>query len=182
MLTDCSHHCNASSTISAQWIFDGLLSWRPGSPVPEPQVEGGFVEVDKRTSLCDHARQLHSEGLHGALALRQGLRVDISYRQIADVVPSVKHLQALLRNLEPKIFFNCQAPLLQIVPAPLLQKLSIQQLARVIASGGPLVYFDEASFNLWLRNRRTWTPRVEPVKYPLGRNRGKGITVMGAIS
>ncbi len=56
------------------------------------------------------------------------------------------------------------------------------QLAKVIAEGVPLVYFDEASFNLWLRNRRTWTPRFEPIKYPLGKNRGKGITVMGAIS
>ena len=56
------------------------------------------------------------------------------------------------------------------------------QLARVIASGVPLVYFDEASFNLWLRNRKTWTPKEEPIKYPLGRNRGNGITVMGAIS
>ena len=56
------------------------------------------------------------------------------------------------------------------------------QLAKVIAEGKPLVYFDEASFNLWLRNRKTWTPSDDPIKYPLGRNRGKGITVMGAIS
>ena len=56
------------------------------------------------------------------------------------------------------------------------------QLAKVIAAGTPLVYFDEASFNLWLRNRKKWTPNEEPIKYPLGRNRGKGITVMGAIS
>ena len=56
------------------------------------------------------------------------------------------------------------------------------QLAKVIAAGTPLVYFDEASFNLWLRNRKTWTPVDEPIKYPLGKNRGKGITVMGAIS
>ena len=56
------------------------------------------------------------------------------------------------------------------------------RLAKTIAEGVPLLYFDEASFNLWLRNRRTWTPRVDPVKYPIGRNRGKGITVMGAIS
>jgi len=33
------------------------------------------------------------------------------------------------------------------------------RLAKVIASGKPLVYFDEASFNLWLRNRKTWTPK-----------------------
>jgi transposase len=44
------------------------------------------------------------------------------------------------------------------------------------------VYFDEASFNLWLRAKRTWTPRELPIKYPLNKNRGKGITVMGAIS
>jgi hypothetical protein len=55
-------------------------------------------------------------------------------------------------------------------------------LAKVIASGEPLVYFDEASFNLWLRSRRTWTPKTEPIKYPLNKNRGKGVTVMGAIS
>jgi len=56
------------------------------------------------------------------------------------------------------------------------------KLAKVIAAEEPLVYFDEASFNLWLRNRKTWTPKIEPVKYPLNKNRGKGITVMGAIS
>ncbi len=44
------------------------------------------------------------------------------------------------------------------------------------------MYFDEASFNLWLRNKRTWTPKIEPVKYPINKTRGKGITVMGAIS
>ena len=56
------------------------------------------------------------------------------------------------------------------------------KLAKIIAEGLPLIYFDEASFNLWLRNKRTWTPKQEPVKYPIGKNRGKGITVMGAIS
>ena len=55
-------------------------------------------------------------------------------------------------------------------------------LAKVIAIGRPLVYFDEASFNLWMRNRKTWTPRDQPIKYPLKKCRGKGITVMGAIS
>jgi transposase len=56
------------------------------------------------------------------------------------------------------------------------------RLAKVVASGKPLVYFDEASFNLWLRNKRTWTPKLEPIKYPINKSRGKGITVMGAIS
>ena len=41
------------------------------------------------------------------------------------------------------------------------------KLAKVIQSGTPLVYFDEASFNLWLRNRKTWTPLVDPIKYML---------------
>ena len=53
------------------------------------------------------------------------------------------------------------------------------KLAKVIASGNPLVYFDEAGFNLWLRNKRTWSPRALPIQYPLNKNRGKGITVMG---
>ena len=44
------------------------------------------------------------------------------------------------------------------------------------------MYLDEASFNLWLRNKKTWTPRDEPVKYPLNKERYKGITVIGAIS
>ena len=56
------------------------------------------------------------------------------------------------------------------------------RLAKVIADGGPLVYLDEASFNLWLRNKKTWTPRQEPVKYPLNKDRYSGITVIGAIS
>ena len=53
------------------------------------------------------------------------------------------------------------------------------RLAKIIAEGLPLIYFDEASFNLWLRNKRTWTPKLEPVKYPIGKNRGKGITKEG---
>jgi len=41
------------------------------------------------------------------------------------------------------------------------------RLAKVILAETPLVYFDEASFNLWLRNRRSWSPLVEPIKYKL---------------
>ena len=66
--------------------------------------------------------------------------------------------------------------------APIAVENFAVRLAKTIATGEPLVYFDEASFNLWLRNKRTWTPKTMPVKYPLNKNRGKGITVMGAIS
>ena len=69
-----------------------------------------------------------------------------------------------------------------IARSPAVVEAFAVRLAKVIAEGLPLLYFDEASFNLWLRNKRTWTPKIDPVKYPIGRNRGKGITVMGAIS
>ena len=44
-----------------------------------------------------------------------------------------------------------------------------------------LVYFDEASFNLWMRHRKTWGHQGCPVKMVLNKVRGKGVTVFGAI-
>jgi len=75
-------------------------------------------------------------------------------------------------------YIYCQA----LAKHPAAVEAFSMKLAKVIRSGEPLVYFDEASFNLWLRGRKTWSPTVNPIKYPLGKNRGKGITVMGAIS
>ena len=57
-----------------------------------------------------------------------------------------------------------------------------EKLARLIQSGVPLVYFDETSFNLWLRNRKTWTFRDMPVKWVFNKARGHNITVYGGIS
>jgi transposase len=58
----------------------------------------------------------------------------------------------------------------------------VVELSKLTRSGVPLIYFDEASFNLWLRIRRTWCSVDEPVKMMLNKGRGNGITVMGAIS
>jgi transposase len=55
-------------------------------------------------------------------------------------------------------------------------------LARMILDDKIIVYFDESSFNLWMRGNRTWTPKDFPIKWSLNQNRGQGITVMGAIS
>jgi transposase len=44
-----------------------------------------------------------------------------------------------------------------------------------------MVYFDEASFNLWMRHRKTWGMQGRPVKMLLNKVRGKGVTVFGAV-
>ena len=55
-------------------------------------------------------------------------------------------------------------------------------LARLIKEKMPLVYFDESSFHMWMRNTRTWTPPDYSVKHAFPKFRGTGITVFGAIS
>jgi hypothetical protein len=56
------------------------------------------------------------------------------------------------------------------------------RLAALIKQGAPVLYFDEASFNVWMRNRRTWTSRERPVKMVINERRIPGLTVFGAIS
>ena len=49
------------------------------------------------------------------------------------------------------------------------------KLARMIEQPAlNLVYFDEASFNLWMRHRKTWGLQGCPVKMVLNKVRGKG--------
>ena len=45
-----------------------------------------------------------------------------------------------------------------------------------------IVYTDESSFNMWMKMKSTWMNTSEPVKIILNKNRGQGITVIGAIS
>ena len=66
-------------------------------------------------------------------------------------------------------------------PVSAIEKFAVE-LAKKTRAGLPLIYFDEASFNLWLRNRRTWTPKDFPIRMVLNKSRGAGITVFGAIS
>jgi transposase len=44
-----------------------------------------------------------------------------------------------------------------------------------------IIWGDEASFNCWMRSRRTWSTKEEPVKVVLNEKRNSGITVYGAI-
>ena len=44
-----------------------------------------------------------------------------------------------------------------------------------------IIYGDEASFNCWMRSKKTWTSYEEPVKIVLNEKRNTGITVYGAI-
>jgi hypothetical protein len=43
------------------------------------------------------------------------------------------------------------------------------------------VYFDESAFNMWLRPRKTWQDPSAPVTLVLNKDRGKNVTVYGAI-
>ena len=54
-------------------------------------------------------------------------------------------------------------------------------MARRIEKKQLVVYFDETSCNMWMRKRMTWSSRDEPVKMHLNRDRGHGVTVLGAI-
>lgn len=54
-------------------------------------------------------------------------------------------------------------------------------IARRVERKELLVYFDETSCNMWMRKRMTWSTRLNPVKMTLNKDRGKGVTVLGAI-
>ena len=45
----------------------------------------------------------------------------------------------------------------------------------------PVVYFDESSFNMWMRKNKTWMHPDEPIPVVLNKNRGENVTVYGAI-
>ena len=62
-----------------------------------------------------------------------------------------------------------------------MMKFSLH-LARLVQQKRPVVYFDESSFNMWMRNTRTWTPSDYSVKWAYPKFRGTGVTVFGAIS
>jgi len=55
-------------------------------------------------------------------------------------------------------------------------------LARLVEQGKVVVYFDESSFNLWMRSRKTWCNPANPVRWVHNKFRGSGVTVYGAIS
>ena len=57
----------------------------------------------------------------------------------------------------------------------------VVDLARRVEQDQLIVYFDETSCNMWMRKRMTWCTRDRPVRMILNPNRGKGVTVMGAI-
>ena len=54
-------------------------------------------------------------------------------------------------------------------------------LADVIMSKAPLIYMDEAAVNMWLRGKKTWSTRNEPVRMNLNVAQGEGVTIMGSI-
>lgn len=54
-------------------------------------------------------------------------------------------------------------------------------LARRIEQNQNIVYFDETSCNMWMRKRYSWCQGDNPVRMHLNRDRGQGITIMGAI-
>ena len=57
----------------------------------------------------------------------------------------------------------------------------VVDLARRIQRKELVVYFDETSCNMWHRKRMSWSTRNQPVKMHLNRDRGHGVTVLGAI-
>ena len=65
---------------------------------------------------------------------------------------------------------------------PFNQRLTFaKKLSDHILKGNHVVYMDEASVHMWLRQTRTWCTRENPILTPLQRNRGKGCTMMLGI-
>ena len=56
------------------------------------------------------------------------------------------------------------------------------ELSRMLDSQELIIYGDEASFNCWMRSKRTWSTKEEPIKVVLNEKRNSGITVYGAPS
>ena len=44
-----------------------------------------------------------------------------------------------------------------------------------------VIYFDESSFNMWIRKRKTWQHPDEPVRLLINKERGTNVTLFGAI-
>jgi len=55
------------------------------------------------------------------------------------------------------------------------------ELAELFNNKQNIVYFDEAAFNMWLRPRKTWQNPTHPVRLVINKDRGKNVTVYGAI-
>ena len=55
------------------------------------------------------------------------------------------------------------------------------ELAQLVYDDKVVIYFDESSFNMWLRGRKTWQHPDEPVKLLINKARGTGVTLYGAI-
>lgn len=55
------------------------------------------------------------------------------------------------------------------------------ELAQLIHEDRVLLYFDESTFNMWMRGRKTWQHPDEPVPLMINKDRGTSITVYGAI-
>ena len=55
-------------------------------------------------------------------------------------------------------------------------------LAKLIQQQALIVYTDESSFHMWMKMKATWMHASDPIKITLNKNRGNGITVIGAIS
>ena len=56
------------------------------------------------------------------------------------------------------------------------------KLTQMIFEKRSIVYFDESSFNSWMRPSHTWSTKQDPVKMVINENRFGGVTVYGAIS
>ena len=55
------------------------------------------------------------------------------------------------------------------------------ELAQMIKENKAIVFFDESSFNMWMRPRKTWHNPEEPVTIMINKDRGHNVTVYGAI-
>ena len=96
MDTDCTHHCDSFAAVLVQHILNRVDKRGPCFSVAQPQVEGGFIEIDKWGARLNHLGQLHGEAFCSGGAPRQRLRIQVADYPILDLVANVKLLQAFL--------------------------------------------------------------------------------------
>jgi transposase len=61
-----------------------------------------------------------------------------------------------------------------------LRRFAIE-IGDLVEKDKPIVYFDESSFNMWMRKSKTWMRYNEPIPVVLNKTRGENVTVYGAI-
>lgn len=101
-ITYCSHKCNTTVTLIAQWKCNSLVLIRPSLALPQVVIECSLVQVHDRWLLSNQLRQLHCIFLPHVLQLL----CSTILCQVSPLRSCVMHIDSLI---EPKqlAFTDC---------------------------------------------------------------------------